>query len=233
MRKHLLLVLRVGVADQSRQRAEGFGQGRALHEARRAHGQSPEVGHHGPVVLPLGRTPHPPFGPCPGLRLPLCLRARLRHWPSARPLCPHLGPRSSNALGASRRSGGGVGLAWCSPRRRALDRLRSQHLAKPTTVQTSVIVVQDLALKHELHAFRNPLQQLAHVLAPQRLQVNRITPSMMSCSSWSSMAALFPPATLIGGLYEHHRRRLPTDRDRPAPQVAPQPAPPLQSGGST
>ena len=34
--EHLLLVLGVGVSDQPLQRAEGFGEGRAFHDARRA-----------------------------------------------------------------------------------------------------------------------------------------------------------------------------------------------------
>ncbi len=53
MGEHLLLVVGVGVGDQPWQRAERFGEGRALHDARRADGEPPEVGHHRPVVLPL------------------------------------------------------------------------------------------------------------------------------------------------------------------------------------
>ncbi len=51
--EELLLIPGVGVGDQPTQGAEGFGEGRAFHDARRAHGEPPEVGHHGPVVLAL------------------------------------------------------------------------------------------------------------------------------------------------------------------------------------
>jgi len=53
MGEHLLLVVGVGVGDQPWQRAERFGEGRALHDARRADGEPPEGGYDGPVVLPL------------------------------------------------------------------------------------------------------------------------------------------------------------------------------------
>jgi hypothetical protein len=53
LREPVLLIPRLGIGDQPPQRAERFGEGRAFHAPRRAHGEAPEVGHHGPVILPL------------------------------------------------------------------------------------------------------------------------------------------------------------------------------------
>jgi len=53
MGQHVLLVLRLSTGDEPVQRPEGFGERGAFHNPRGSGGESPEVRHHGPVVLPL------------------------------------------------------------------------------------------------------------------------------------------------------------------------------------